>query len=147
LIIGGKHLRTAATKISIVDDDDSMRHAIRALVETEGRRVEDFCSAEDFLNSRRAENTACLILDLGLPGIGGLELQAQLVVAKLRIPVIMISGHGDKGERIRALGAGAIDFLEKPFSGEALSTAVQRALAVPRAVTFLVLRNSRERAF
>lgn len=141
------HLFTAATKISIVDDDDSMRHAIRALVETEGRRVEDFCSAEEFLRSGRAEDTACLILDVELPGIGGLELQAQLIVANWRIPVIMISGHGDQGERRRALGAGAIDFLEKPFSVEALSTAVQRALDVPRAAALLVLRDSREPAY
>src|SRR4051794_34190288 len=112
-------LFNVATKISIVDDDDSMRHAIRALVEMEGRHIEDFGSAEEFLHSGRAENTACLILDLGLPGIGGLELQAQLALAQRQIPVIMISGHSDKGERSRALGAGAIEFLEKPFSGEA----------------------------
>jgi two-component system response regulator FixJ len=141
------HLFNTPTKISIVDDDDSMRHAIRALVETDGRRIEDFCSAEEFLRSRRAENTACLILDVRLPGIGGLELQAQLALADWRIPVIMISGHGDQGERSRALDAGAIDFLEKPFSGEALSFAVRRALAVPRAVTFLALRKSRERVY
>jgi FixJ family two-component response regulator len=147
VILPGKHLFTTATSISIVDDDDSMRHAIRALVETEGRRVEEFCSAEEFLRSGRAEDTACLILDVGLPGIGGLELQAQLVVANRRIPVIMISGHGDQGERRRALGAGAIDFLEKPFSVEALSTAVHRALAVPRTAAFLALRDSREPAY
>jgi two-component system, LuxR family, response regulator FixJ len=141
------HLITAATNISIVDDDDSMRHAIRTLVETEGRRVEEFCSAEEFLRSGRVEHTACLILDVGLPGIGGLELQAQLAVTNRRIPVIMISGHGNHGERRRALGAGAIDFLEKPFTVEALSTAVQRALAVPRAVAFLSLRDSCEPAY
>jgi FixJ family two-component response regulator len=139
-------LFTATIRISIVDDDDSMRHAIRALVEAEGRRVEGFCSAEEFLLSGCVEDTKCLILDQGLPGIGGLELQAQLAIAKRRIPVIMISGHSDQGERSRALGAGAIEFLEKPFNGEALSIAVQRALAVPTAATFLVLRN-REPAF
>jgi FixJ family two-component response regulator len=147
VVTKGKDLFTEATRISIVDDDDSMRHAIRALVEMEGRRVEDFCSAEEFLHSRRAEETKCLILDVGLPGIGGLELQAQLVVANWRIPVIMISGHGDQGERSRALDAGAIDYLEKPFSVEALSTAIQRALAVPRAASVLALRNSSEPAY
>jgi FixJ family two-component response regulator len=114
--------------IAIVDDDESVREALQSLLKSMGLRAEGFISAEDFLHSAPLPDTTCLILDVRMPGMGGLELQRQLAAAEYRIPIIFITAHGDEDTRARALQAGAADFLAKPFSEEALLTAVHVAL-------------------
>jgi len=112
----------------IVDDDESVREALQSLLKSMGLRAEGFVSAEDFLHSAPLPDTTCLILDVRMPGMGGLELQRQLAADERRIPIIFITAHGDEDTRARALQAGAVDFLAKPFSEEALLTAVHVAL-------------------
>jgi FixJ family two-component response regulator len=114
--------------IAIVDDDEAVREALQSLLKSMGLRAEGFASAEEFLQSAHLPGTTCLILDVRMPGMGGLELQRQLAAAECRIPIIFITAHGDEDTRARALQAGAVDFLAKPFSEEALLTAVHLAL-------------------
>ena len=117
-----------ASIISIVDDDESNREAVSTLLKSAGFTVEAFASAEDFLNSTHRHHTACLILDLRMPGMNGLELQQRLAAARSRIPIIFVTADADEAARARALQAGAIDFLPKPFREEALLQAVRMAL-------------------
>ncbi len=117
-----------ASIISIVDDDASNREAVSTLLSSAGFTVETFASAEDFLASGHLHQTRCLILDLRMPGMNGLELQQQLAAAKYRIPIIFITAQNDEAVRTRALQAGAIGFLPKPFREEALLVAVRVAL-------------------
>jgi DNA-binding NtrC family response regulator len=112
------------TLISIVDDDESIRKATKRLIESVGISVEDFASAEDFMISGRPQDSTCLILDVRLPGISGLELQNQLRTRDYRVPIIFITAHGDAEARTRALEAGAVDFLQKPFTESALFRAI-----------------------
>jgi FixJ family two-component response regulator len=114
--------------ISIVDDDKSIREAIKSLLESLGFRAEVFASAEDFLNSSRLRDTECLILDIWMPGMSGLELQSTLAADDSRIPIVFISAHDDEEARTRALKAGAIDFLRKPFHEDALLNGIHSAL-------------------
>jgi FixJ family two-component response regulator len=114
--------------ISIVDDDDSLRNSLNNLIRSVGFRAQGFCSAEAFLNSNQLRDTACLILDVRMPGMSGLELQRQLVATNCGIPIIFITSHGDDNARTRALEAGAVDFLYKPFREEALLNAIHTAL-------------------
>jgi FixJ family two-component response regulator len=116
--------------ISIVDDDESVRKAIKRLIESVGLNVAVFASAEDFLSSGRSQDSACLILDVRLTGMSGIELHTHLVASDCRLPIIFISAHGDGQERMRALDAGAIDFLQKPFSEQALFNAIDSSLAL-----------------
>jgi FixJ family two-component response regulator len=118
----------AAPLISIVDDDDSLRNSLNNLIRSVGFRVQGFASAEEFLNSNQLDDTACLILDVRMPGMSGLDLQRQLVAADCRLPIIFITSHGDGDARARALEAGAVDFLYKPFREEALLNAIHAAL-------------------
>ena len=116
-------------RVSIVDDDESVREAIKSLLRSVGLGADAFPSAEDFLNSDYLRNAGCLILDVRMPGMSGLELQQQLASANCRIPIIFITAHAsDKGARARALHSGAVDFLYKPFSEEALLGDVYAAL-------------------
>ena len=117
-----------ASIISIVDDDESNREAVSTLLKSAGFTVETFASAEDFLNSTHRHHTACLVLDLRMPGMNGLELQQRLAAAKYQIPIIFITAQNDEESRTRAFQAGAIDFLPKPFREEALLQAVRMAL-------------------
>jgi DNA-binding NtrC family response regulator len=117
--------------ISIVDDDNSIRKATRRLVESVGLRVEDFASAEEFLSSGRPKDSACLILDIRLPGMSGLELQNELGVAEVAVPIIFITAHGDNETRAKALNAGAADFLQKPFTEKALFKSINSFLVKP----------------
>jgi FixJ family two-component response regulator len=110
--------------ISIVDDDESVREALRSLIESVGYRAEVFSSGEDFLNSGSFSDTDCLIVDVRMPGMNGLELQERLNAVHSLIPVIFISAHDDGEARSRALRAGAVDFLQKPFSEDALLGAI-----------------------
>lgn len=114
--------------ISIVDDDESFRKAMKRLIKSAGLSAEDFGSAEDFLLSDRCETSACLILDVRLPGMSGLELQSKLAASDCRLPIIFISGHGDGDLRTRAMKAGAVDFLQKPFNEKALFDAINTSL-------------------
>jgi FixJ family two-component response regulator len=114
--------------ISIVDDDESIREALESLVKSMGHRAEAFATAEEFLNSDRRQDTACLVLDVRMPGMSGLELQRQLAAANGPIPIIFITAHDDEQARAQALKAGAVDFLRKPFSEEALLNGVRSAV-------------------
>jgi FixJ family two-component response regulator len=119
---------SAAPLISIVDDDDSLRNSLNNLIRSVGFRVQGFSSAEEFLDSNQLHNTECLILDVRMPGMNGLDLQRQLVTTNCGIPIIFITSHADGDARARALEAGAVDFLYKPFREEALLKAIDAAL-------------------
>jgi FixJ family two-component response regulator len=119
-------------RISIVDDDESMREAIKALIGSMGLvglSVEDFSSAEAFLNSGRSQAFDCLILDVRMPGLGGLELQRRLAADNNRIPIVFMTAHYGEAERTRAMEAGAVDFLNKPFTEQELFQAIGASLA------------------
>jgi two-component system response regulator FixJ len=115
-------------RISVVDDDESVGEAIKSLLASLGFRVEVFNSAEAFLRSARLIDTACLIADVRMPGMNGLQLQKFLNTAHWWIPIVFISAHDDGEARSGALEAGAIDFLRKPFSEDALLSAIKCAL-------------------
>ena len=116
-------------RVSIVDDDESVREAIRGLLRSLGVSADVFASAEEFLESDAAKNSACLILDVRMPGMSGLELQARLAAAGYKIPLIFITAHAsDREARARALQAGAVDVLYKPFKEEVLLKHVYAAL-------------------
>lgn len=114
--------------VSIVDDDESLRRSVGNLLTSVGFRVETFASAEAFLQSADRGNTGCVVLDLRMPGMSGLDLLMHLAAAGPRIPVIVLTAHSDDESRRRTLQAGAVAFLGKPFRGEALLGAVRRAL-------------------
>jgi FixJ family two-component response regulator len=114
--------------VAIVDDDDLMRSALRGLLKSAGMPAQEFSSAEEFLESGAQDETACLIADIRMPGMSGLELQAQLNADRCRIPTIFITAHGDARMRMQALRAGASEFLEKPFDDEVLLQNVRAAL-------------------
>jgi FixJ family two-component response regulator len=116
--------------ISVVDDDDSVRESLRGLIRSVGFAAAVFASAEEFLNSDHLRNTDCLILDVRMPGMNGLELQRRLAASHMSIPVIFITAHGDEEVRSRALNGGAVDYLLKPFSEEALLNAINTALKI-----------------
>ena len=118
--------------ISIIDDNASIRMALKRLIESTGLPAEDFASAEEFLVSCRSQDSACLILDLQLPGMSGLELQSQLHISNPGVPIVFLSARFDEQARERALTTGAIEFLQKPFSEEALFRAIKTALLIRR---------------
>jgi FixJ family two-component response regulator len=114
--------------ISIVEDDDSLRNSLDNLIRSVGFRAQVFPSAEAFLSSNQARDTACLILDVRMPGMSGLELQRQMLSSSWRIPIIFITSHADDNARTCALEAGAVDFLYKPCREEDLLKAIDAAL-------------------
>jgi FixJ family two-component response regulator len=114
--------------VAIVDDDESMRAAIQDLLSSVGIQARTFASAEDFLSSGQHGEIGCLISDIRMPGMTGLELQAQLVAEGSRVPIIFITAHGNSRMRMQALNAGAIEFLGKPFDDEILLGSVRAAL-------------------
>jgi FixJ family two-component response regulator len=114
--------------VAIVDDDESMRAAIEDLLSSVGIEARSFASAEEFLLSGLQNEIACLISDIRMPGMTGLELQAKLVAQGSRIPIIFITAHGNTRMRMQALKAGAIEFLGKPFDDESLLGSVRSAL-------------------
>ena len=115
--------------VSIVDDDESLRRSVKNLLTSVGFRVETFASAEAFLQSAHRADTRCVVLDLRMPGMSGLDLLMRLAADGSAIPVVVLTAHSDDEERRRTLQAGAVAFLGKPFHGEALLGAVRRALA------------------
>ena len=114
--------------ISIVDDDDAVRNSLDDLIRSIGFGTQGFSSADAFLSSNQARDTACLILDVRMPGMNGIDLQRQIVAANWRIPIIFITSHADDHARARALKAGAVAFLYKPFREEELLNALDAAL-------------------
>ncbi len=115
--------------ISVVDDDESVRESIQSLLRSVGFAVKVFASAEEFLKSDCLRDTCCLILDVRMPGMSGIELHHRLVASHSEVPVIFITAHGsDKETRSRAIRDGAVDYLSKPFSEDALLKAVRKAL-------------------
>jgi len=114
--------------ISVIDDDESVRRTTALLIESFGFRAAAFESAEDFFGSGHLNDTSCLIVDVQMPGMNGLQLQSQLAAADCRIPIIFITAHDDKGSRRRAMQAGAIAFLGKPFNDEQLLQGIRLAL-------------------
>jgi len=119
--------------VFVVDDDTSMRDALRNLLRSVGLAVETFGSAHEFLSSPKSKGPGCLVLDVRLPGLSGLDLQRQLNEADVQIPIIFISGHGDIQMSVRAMKAGAMEFLTKPFRDQDLLDAVQQAIDRDRA--------------
>jgi serine phosphatase RsbU (regulator of sigma subunit) len=117
------------TVVYVVDDDASLRGAIDSLLRSAGWRVQTFVSAQDFLDSKpEARQRACLILDVGLPGVSGLDLQSELIRSKIQVPVIFITGNADVPTSVRAMKAGAVEFLTKPFDDGELLEAIRQAI-------------------
>ncbi len=116
------------TLVAIVDDDESVRSALQGLMKVVGLPARSFASAEEFLQSRLHEQTACLIADIRMPGMSGLELLARLNAQNVKIPTIFITAHGDEKMRLQALRSGAVEFLAKPFDDQALLDSVRAAL-------------------
>jgi FixJ family two-component response regulator len=114
--------------VAIVDDDELMRSALQGMLKSVGLPSQAFPTAEEFLQSGQQQQTACLITDIRMPGMSGLELQAKLNAQHYRIPTIFITAHGDTKMRMQALRAGAVEFLAKPFDDEVLLESVRAAL-------------------
>lgn len=114
--------------VAIVDDDESVRSALQGLMKAVGLPARSFASAEEFLESGQHPETGCLIADIRMPGMSGLQLQATLNANGCRIPIIFITAHGDEKMRMQALRAGAVEFVAKPFDDEALVESVRAAL-------------------
>jgi FixJ family two-component response regulator len=126
-------LPAADTIVFVVDDDLSVREALESLVRSAGLRVETFRSAEEFLARRHGDESGCLVLDVSLPKLSGIELQARMASLGLDLPIIFITGHGDVPTTVQAMKGGALDFLTKPFVDEELLDAIQSAIARHRA--------------
>jgi len=116
--------------VFVVDDDEDIRAAMRSLLASVGLRVETFPTAQDFLGSRRPDAPACLVLDVQLPGLSGLDLQYELIQKGISIPIVFLSGHGDIPTSVQAIKAGAVEFLTKPVQDHQLLDAIRRAIVV-----------------
>ena len=114
--------------VFVVDDDAPMRESLKNLIRSVGLRVELFASAQEFLRSKRPDQPSCLVLDVRLPGLSGLDLQRRTGDAGIEIPIVFITGHGDIPMSVRAMKAGAVEFLTKPFRDQDLLDAIQQAL-------------------
>src|SRR5208282_1704646 len=121
-------VRKKGTMVAIVDDDDLMRSALQGLLKSVGLSAQAFSSAEEFLKSGQQHKVGCLVADIRMPGMSGLELQAKLNIDHCRIPTIFITAHGDEKMRMQALRAGAVEFMTKPFDDEVLLESVRAAL-------------------
>jgi FixJ family two-component response regulator len=120
--------------VFVIDDDAAVRTSIQGLLKSVSLRAEAFGSAEEFLHSRRPDGPACLVLDVSLPGVNGLDFQRELTDAGIRIPIIFITGHGDIPMTVKAMKSGAVEFLTKPFLDQDLLDAVHQALERDRVV-------------
>jgi RNA polymerase sigma factor (sigma-70 family) len=119
--------------VYVIDDDAAIREAIKGLIRSVGMRVETFASAQEFMASSRPDAPACLVLDVRMPGLSGLDLQVELAEAGIHIPIIFITGHGDIPMTVRAMKAGAVEFLTKPFRDQELLDAIRQAIVRDRA--------------
>jgi FixJ family two-component response regulator len=120
--------RADAPTIFVIDDDAGVRAAIQGLLKSAGFRCECFETAEEFLRGNRPDGPSCLVLDVSLPGVSGLEFQRELAHAGFQIPIIFITGHGDIPMTVKAMKSGAVEFLTKPFQDQALLDAIKQAL-------------------
>jgi len=120
--------KSAGSTVFVVDDDASVREALSSLIRSVGLRVEVFSSAREFLRKQANDGPACLVLDVRLPGLSGMDLQRDLIAAHNHLPIIFISGHGDIPMSVRAMKAGAVEFLTKPFRDQDLLDAIQQAI-------------------
>jgi FixJ family two-component response regulator len=118
----------AAPTVFVVDDDDLVRASIKGLLKSVGLRSETFGTAQEFLRSKRSDEPSCLVLDVRLPGVNGLDFQRELADAGIRIPIIFITGHGDIPMTVKAMKSGAVEFLTKPFRDQDLLDAIHQAL-------------------
>jgi FixJ family two-component response regulator len=118
----------ADAMVFVIDDDESIRESLKSLIRSVGLSVRTFASADEFLNSERPDVPACLILDVRMPGLSGLDLQRDLSETNIHLPIIFITGHGDIPMSVRAMKAGAVEFLTKPFRDQDLLDAIQQAL-------------------
>ncbi len=133
-------MKDADSIVFVVDDDSSIREAIAILVKLAGLRVETFATAQEFLRSKRPDLPGCVVLDVELPGLSGLDLQRELTAHGIKHPITFITGYGDIPMSVRAMKAGALEFLTKPFRDQDLLDAIQQALERDRAAR----RHSRE---
>lgn len=115
--------------VFVVDDDDAVRRFLSGLIASVGLNVETYASAQKFLDAYERGHAGCLVLDIRMPGMSGLELQKELVERDIRIPVIILTGHGDVQIAVQTMKAGAFDFIEKPFNNELLLDRIQKAMA------------------
>ncbi len=116
--------------VFVVDDDQAMRKSLKWLIESVGMKVESYASAVEFIRNYYPGRSGCLLLDVRMPGMSGLDLQEQFIRQNIKIPIIIITGHGDVPMAVRAMKAGAVDFIEKPFNDEFLLDSIRRALAL-----------------
>ena len=133
-------MKDADAVVFVVDDDSSVREAIKSLISLVGLRVETFETAQEFLQSKRPDVPGCVVLDVELPGLSGLDLQRELAAHGVKLPIIFITGHGDIPTSVRAMKAGALEFLTKPFHDQDLLDAIRQALERDRAAR----RHSKE---
>src|SRR5258708_10163965 len=117
-----------APTVFVVDDDPSVRASIQGLLKSASLRSQSFETAEEFLRNKQPEGPSCLVLDVNLPGVNGLDFQRQLADAGIQIPIIFVTGHGDIPMTVRAMKSGAVEFLTKPFEDQDLLNAIQQAL-------------------
>ena len=127
-------LATDAPTVFIVDDDDSVRGSIRSLLKSVGLSSECFAAPDEFLRCKRPDGPSCLVLDVRLPGMSGLDFQHKLTEAGIHIPIIFITGHGDIPMTVKAMKSGAVEFLTKPFRDQDLLDAIQQALDRDRVI-------------
>lgn len=116
------------TTVFVIDDDEAIRSSLKWLIESVGMRVETYSSADAFITDYYPGRAGCLLLDVRMPGMSGLDLQERFTEQEIRIPIIIITGHGDVPMAVRAMKAGAVDFIEKPFNDELLLDSIRRAL-------------------
>lgn len=114
--------------VFVADDDESVRRSLERLIRSVGLNVETFTSAKEFLDTDRSDEPSCLVLDVRMPGMSGLDLQGELITEGYSMPIIFVTGHGDIPMSVRAMKAGAVDFLQKPFSDQDLLDAIHRAI-------------------
>jgi FixJ family two-component response regulator len=127
-------MRPASPIVFVIDDDVSVRESLELLIACEGWQPETFASAQEFLDRPRALVPSCLVLDVSLPGLNGLDLQNRIAVERIDMPIIFVTGHGDIPMTVQALKAGAVEFFTKPFTDEVLLSAIRRALEHSRLV-------------
>lgn len=125
-------MKEPASMVFVVDDDESVRKALKRLIKSVGLNVETFATAQEFLFREKYEGPSCLVLDVRMPGLSGLDLQQELTKADLTLPIIFITGHGNVPMSVRAMKAGAVDFLEKPFEDQVLLDLIQHAIEKDR---------------
>src|SRR5713101_7709960 len=130
--------------VFVVDDDRSIRESLQNLIRSAGLEVKTFASAREFLTSPRAKGLSCLVLDVELPGLSGLELQEELAKADVEIPIIFLTGHADIPTSVRAMKAGALEFFTKPFDDEPLLEAIRQGIARSNRTPNRVLEGARE---